>query len=152
MLYNVLPFLKLEKLDLWALNYRFDKLEPLEGLRKLYRVFDDEEILVTTSFGTKSVYLIHLISQVNPGQKIYFVDTGFHFEETLRYKDLIEGIYDVSIVSLEFRRVLFRSCTPTKNRSASPPRSNGGKSTRKCAAPSTKSPHSTTSSRSTRSG
>jgi phosphoadenosine phosphosulfate reductase len=99
-LYKVIPYLKSEKLDLWALNYRFDKLEPLEGLRKLYRVFDEKEILVTTSFGTKSIFLIHLISQVNPGQKIYFVDTGFHFKETLLYKDLIEDIYDVNIVSL----------------------------------------------------
>ncbi|MEZ4962201.1 MAG: phosphoadenylyl-sulfate reductase [Saprospiraceae bacterium] len=99
-LYKVLPYLKVKKLDLWALNYRFDRLDPAEGLRKLYRVFDEEDVLVTTSFGTKSIYLIHLISQVNPGQKIYFVDTGFHFKETLVYKEMIEDIYDVNIVSL----------------------------------------------------
>lgn len=99
-LYKVLPYLKAKKLDLWALNYRFDKLDPIDGLRKLFRVFNEEDILVTTSFGTKSIYLIHLLSQVNPGQKIYFVDTGFHFRETLRYKEMIEDIYDVHIVSL----------------------------------------------------
>jgi phosphoadenosine phosphosulfate reductase len=98
--YKVLPFLKFKQLDLRILNYRFDGLDPIAGLRKLFEVFDEKDILVTTSFGTKSIYLIHLVSQVNPGQTIYFGDTGYHFRETLLYKALIEDLYDVSIVSV----------------------------------------------------
>lgn len=91
---------KPQQLGIESLNRRFDKLRPLEGLRRLYQLFEEEDVLVTTSFGTKSIYLIHLVAQVNPGQKVYFVDTGFHFEETLRYKDMIADLYDVDIIAL----------------------------------------------------
>lgn len=62
-----------------------------ERIQKIYDFFDPEDILVTSSFGTKSVFLLHLISQVNPQQKIHFIDTTYHFPETIAYKnELIE--------------------------------------------------------------
>lgn len=62
-----------------------------ERLEKIYEYFDLNDILVTSSFGTKSVFLLHLLSQINPDQKIHFIDTTYHFPETITYKkELIE--------------------------------------------------------------
>ena len=67
------------------LNRRYEQLSFTERLHQLYRDFSKEDVLMTSSFGTKSVFLLHLISRIQPQQKIYFLDTGFHFPETLTY-------------------------------------------------------------------
>lgn len=98
----VKPFLtpKIEGYDLDLLNKDFTDLTPEDSLRKLFKTFDKSEILVTTSFGAKSIYLIDLIAKISPGQAVYFVDTGFHFEETHIYKKLIQDRFDIDIQAL----------------------------------------------------
>ena len=68
------------------LNEHFTSLEVEERLQLLYETFDTEEVLLTSSFGADSALLLHLISRVNPAQKVHFIDTGFHFPETYFYK------------------------------------------------------------------
>jgi len=86
--------------DLTILNKNFSDYTPEDGLRNLFKTFAKEDILVTTSFGTRSIFLIDLVAKINPGQAVYFVDTGFHFEETHIYKNLIEKQFDIKIEAL----------------------------------------------------
>ena len=58
--------------DLDHLNEVFSSLAPMERIHLLYAFFKEEEVLVTSSFGTKSAYLLHLIHQMRPSQKVYF--------------------------------------------------------------------------------
>jgi phosphoadenosine phosphosulfate reductase len=44
-------------------------------------------IAATSSFQTQSVPLLHIISQTIPQLPILFLDTGFHFPETLTFRD-----------------------------------------------------------------
>ena len=44
-------------------------------------------VFATSSFQSNSVVLLHLISQVDRSMPIYFMETGFHFPETLRFRD-----------------------------------------------------------------
>ena len=74
------------KTSLESLNEAYSTLSPLERLEKIYSDFDTDKVLVTSSFGTTSVFMLHLISQVNPKQKVYFIDTGYHFKETIQYR------------------------------------------------------------------
>lgn len=46
-----------------------------------------ERLLFTSAFGPGGGALLHLWSEVCPGQPVYFIDTGFLFEETARYRD-----------------------------------------------------------------
>ncbi|MCW4355297.1 phosphoadenylyl-sulfate reductase [Hoyosella sp. YIM 151337] len=41
--------------------------------------------------------LVHLASQVRPGVEILFLDTGYHFAETLGMRDASEAVYGVTI-------------------------------------------------------
>jgi len=53
---------------------------------------------VSSSFGADSAVLLHLIAQVDANIPVLFLETGFHFPETLRYRhDLAEllGLRDV---------------------------------------------------------
>ena len=73
-------------LSVEELNAIFTPLSFKERIARLYQYFDKKEVLFTSSFGTKSVFLLHLVSQIEPGQKVHFIDTTYHFMETLRYK------------------------------------------------------------------
>lgn len=57
-----------------------------------------EEVLITTSFGTTSALLIHMISRIRQNHPIHFINTGYLFPETLEYKDLLIEKYGVNIV------------------------------------------------------
>ncbi len=43
--------------------------------------------------------LAHLAAQVRPGVDVLFLDTGYHFAETLGTRDAVEQVYGVNIVN-----------------------------------------------------
>ena len=83
-----------------ALNEVFSKLDYVDRLRKIYDYFEEEEILFTSSFGTKSVFLIQAIHQIRPTQPIHFVDTTYHFPETISYKDQLIKKYNLNVIDV----------------------------------------------------
>jgi|GEM_PF-4775318 len=68
-------------------NARYSPLTFEERIEQFYKDFGDKKILLTSSFGTSSVLLLHWVSQANQSQKVHFVDTTYHFPETLDYKN-----------------------------------------------------------------
>jgi phosphoadenosine phosphosulfate reductase len=44
--------------------------------------------------------LAHLATQVAPGVDVLFLDTGYHFAETIGTRDAIAQVYDVNVVTL----------------------------------------------------
>ena len=44
-----------------------------------------EELIMTTSFGTHSAVMLHLVTQVVPDIPVVFIDTGYLFPETYRF-------------------------------------------------------------------
>lgn len=54
-----------------------------------YTHFDPERVGLSTAFGPSGVALMHLASTVYPGARVFFIDTGFHFPETLQMVDRI---------------------------------------------------------------
>ncbi len=83
-----------------ALNQKYRKLSVRERVQELYNDFDLNEIMLTSSFATSSAYLLHEFSQVNKDQVIYFIDTHYHFEETLKYKEELTKLYGLKVESV----------------------------------------------------
>jgi len=83
-----------------ALNEVFSNLDYVDRLRKIYDYFEEDEILFTSSFGTKSVFLIQAIHQVRPSQPIHFVDTTYHFPETISYKEQLIKEYNLNVIDV----------------------------------------------------
>lgn len=44
--------------------------------------------------------LIDLASKVRPGVDVLFLDTGYHFAETVGTRDAVEAVYDVTVVNV----------------------------------------------------
>ena len=69
------------------LNKRYRPLSARDRIRQLYKDFACSEVMLTSSFAATSALLLKLLSDVNKDQVVYFIDTGYHFDETLCYKD-----------------------------------------------------------------
>jgi phosphoadenosine phosphosulfate reductase len=82
------------------LDKTFTPLTHEERLIALYEIFTPQEILVTSSFGVSSPFLLHLIAQVCPSQQIHFLDTTFHFEETLIFRNQLIDKYQLTVVNI----------------------------------------------------
>ena len=46
-------------------------------------------IVVTSSFQTQSVPLLYMISKYAPEMPVLFSDTGYHFRETIEFRDRV---------------------------------------------------------------
>lgn len=62
-------------------------------------VFADS-IVLSSSFQTQSVPLLHLVSRICPQVPILFLDTGFHFQETLDFRDSLSTSLGLSVKNL----------------------------------------------------
>ena len=79
-----------------ALNRRYGPLDFEARIRQLYRDFDPAKVLVTSSYAATSAYFLHIISSIRPEQRIAFIDTGYHFAETIAYKKYLEERFGLS--------------------------------------------------------
>jgi phosphoadenosine phosphosulfate reductase len=55
-------------------------------------------ICITSSM-TDAV-LIHLVSRLKPGIDVLFLDTGYHFPETIGTRDAVSAVYPVNVVNV----------------------------------------------------
>ncbi|MFO7165365.1 putative phosphoadenosine phosphosulfate reductase [Mycolicibacterium hassiacum DSM 44199] len=44
--------------------------------------------------------LIHLAAKVRPGVDVLFLDTGYHFAETIGTRDAVQSVYDVNVINV----------------------------------------------------
>ncbi len=45
--------------------------------------------------------LVHLAAQVHPGVDVLFLDTGYHFPETIGTRDAVEQVYGVNVINAQ---------------------------------------------------
>jgi phosphoadenosine phosphosulfate reductase len=51
----------------------------------------------TSSFQTHSVVLLHILSRIDNSIPIFFINTGYHFPETIAYRDKISGLFGLNV-------------------------------------------------------
>lgn len=85
---------------LGELNKKYRSLNVHHRIQELYHDFDVSDIMLTSSFAATSAMLLKFFSDVNKDQLIYFIDTGYHFKETLIYKDYLTKLYDLNVLDV----------------------------------------------------
>ncbi|QHS08703.1 phosphoadenylyl-sulfate reductase [Sinimarinibacterium sp. NLF-5-8] len=83
-----------------ALNQAYAPLTFDQRIRKLYEDFAPEKVLVTSSFAATSAYFLHIISSIRPDQIVHFIDTGYHFAETLTYRQYLIDLFQLKVKDL----------------------------------------------------
>ncbi|MCX2679228.1 phosphoadenylyl-sulfate reductase [Galbibacter sp. EGI 63066] len=86
--------------EIQQLNKKYKPLSIEERIAELYNDFSESEIMLTSSFAATSAFLLRLFSKVHPAQRVYFIDTGFHFPETLDYKKELTKLYGLNVSSI----------------------------------------------------
>jgi phosphoadenosine phosphosulfate reductase len=86
-------------MNIAELNKKYLPLSPEQRIMALYEDFD--KVLFTSSFGTTAAVLIYLFNKINPKQKVYFLDTTYHFNETYDYKKLLTDLLKLEVVDIK---------------------------------------------------
>lgn len=87
--------------DAARLNHRFEGIETNAMLEILMNERLTGEMALVSSFGAESAVLLHLVSRIDRGVPVLFLETGKHFPETLAYRDtLIERLGLTNLINL----------------------------------------------------
>jgi len=88
------------QIDVAALNEEFQPLDFQDRIKRLYDYFPVDKVLFTSSFGTKSVVMLTLVSRANNLQQVHMLNTGYHFPETLAYKETLRELTGLPVVEI----------------------------------------------------
>lgn len=59
------------------------------------------KIFASSSFQSHSLPMLHILASIDNSLPVYFLNTGYHFAETLEYRDRIKKEFDLNIINLE---------------------------------------------------
>ena len=92
MIPDVAPKKGLAEIDLRISLAELQAKEPAQRVQWAQENFPKESV-VTTSFGAQSAAFLHLVSRAFPKIPVIFIDTGYHFPETLTFsRDLTKTL------------------------------------------------------------
>lgn len=76
--------------------------KALDRIKKEIKDFSSggKKLFMTSSFQTHSIPLIHIVHNVDPEIPIYFIDTGYHFTETIEFKNELKDKYGFNVVDI----------------------------------------------------
>lgn len=86
--------------DAIRLNRMFRGSETKEWLRAVIEESLVGDMAVVSSFGAESAVLLHLVSAIDPGIPVLFLETGKHFPETLAYRDELSERFGLNLINL----------------------------------------------------
>lgn len=81
------------------LSEEFETKTPQEIIEWAETRFS-QNLAMSSSFQTQSMPLLHMASRIIPNLPIFFIDTGYHFWETLIFREQIAREWNLNIVDL----------------------------------------------------
>ena len=76
------------------------KFEEIKAKIKNYRS-SGKKMFTTSSFQSHSLVLLHMLSRIDKTIPVYFINTGYHFPETVQFRDYITDLFGLPIVDLK---------------------------------------------------
>ena len=86
-----------EEID--RLSLEFESKTPQEIIKWAVDTYWPQ-IVLSSSFQTQSVPLLHMASQIRRDILIFFLDTGYHFWETLMFREQLASHWHLNILDL----------------------------------------------------
>src|SRR5262245_12015639 len=70
-----------------------------EEIREKIQSYQQKELKLfsSSSFQTHSLVLLHIISRIDKSIPIFFINTGYHFPETIAFKDRIAKLFELDV-------------------------------------------------------
>lgn len=57
-------------------------------------------VCVTSSFQAEDIVLLHMVRKILPGVPVLFLETGYHFPETLAYRDRMAADWGLNLINI----------------------------------------------------
>ncbi len=75
----------------------------IEPIRKKIQEFRDRglKLFASSSFQSHSIPMLHILSRIDPSIPVYFLNTGYHFPETIAFKDQIADLLGMKVIDLK---------------------------------------------------
>lgn len=64
------------------------------------RLANVENACVTSSFQAEDVAVLHMVRSIQPRIPVLFLETGYHFPETIQYRDRMAIEWDLNLVNV----------------------------------------------------
>lgn len=71
--------------------------EEIKGKIEEYKN-EGKKLFASSSFQSHSIPMIHILSRIDNTIPIFFINTGFLFPETIKYKDQLANLYDLNVI------------------------------------------------------
>ena len=82
------------------LNSRFEGAQPQEILRWVLTESGLERMAIASAFQAEGTAVMHMAVQIRPDVPVLFLETGFHFAETLAFKERLTEQLGLNVVEL----------------------------------------------------
>src|SRR5437016_8722851 len=79
-----------------AANEHLSHATPQEILRWAVRTFHPR-LTMATAFGAEGCCLVHMLAEIEPGVRIFNLETGYQFPETLELRERIRDRYGIEV-------------------------------------------------------
>ena len=74
--------------------------ESISVIQKITEKIPIEKITMGTGFGAPGVVLLDILSKVNAKIRVFYIDTGFLFNETYLLKEKLQEYYNVEFTKI----------------------------------------------------
>jgi phosphoadenosine phosphosulfate reductase len=82
------------------LNARFETSHPTDILRWALLDSGLPRVAVASAFQAEGTAIIHMAARIRPDVPVLFLETGFHFAETLAFKQKLTDLLELNVVDL----------------------------------------------------
>lgn len=81
-------------------SQRLETATPLEILEWTVQTYHPK-LTMATAFGPEGCLILHLLAKINPQVRVFNLDTGYQFKETLELRDQIAERYGIEVEMLQ---------------------------------------------------
>lgn len=60
-----------------------------------------KKLFTSSSFQSHSLVLLHILSRIDRTIPVYFINTGYHFPETVRFRDYVTELFGLNTIDLK---------------------------------------------------
>ena len=83
--------------DVRRINERFEGGHPSDAIRWAVENVTPGRLIVASSFGPTGMVNLHLLAEIAPEVPVAFVDTLYHFPETLEHAERVKAHYGLDV-------------------------------------------------------
>lgn len=95
-----MPQTLLSDQELQALNAGFEHAHPREIVRWALEGSGLERVAIASAFQAEGTCVMHIATEIRPDVPVLFLETGFHFAETMAFRAQLTDLLGLNVVDL----------------------------------------------------